>query len=68
MIGFWLAAGCAGRPFEYHSQNEIPAGAGIFSGAFAEGTPEDEDVKAALVNDFETFQRWKRDPRNASEY
>lgn len=25
-------AGCGGKPFEYHSQNEIPKGPGLFSG------------------------------------
>lgn len=25
-------AACAGEPFEYHSQNEIPKGPGVFSG------------------------------------
>lgn len=27
-----VLAACAGEPFEYHSQNEIPKGPGVFSG------------------------------------
>jgi hypothetical protein len=72
-----LAVGCSGQPFEYHSQNEIPEGPGIFSGkdgAFtlgggdAQSEPDAEAAQAAEATEFETFQRWKNDPRNAAEY
>ena len=49
-----LLSGCAGEPFVYHSQNEIPEGPGVFSrdwGAFASeaesGEEHQVDVRAA---------------------
>jgi len=73
-VGMLLTVGCGGQPFEYHSQNEIPEGPGAFSGADgsfnlgAQDSQNDNDVDAVRAAEFETFQRWKSDPRNAAEY
>jgi len=61
-------AGCGAAPFEYHSQNDIPRGPGMFSGpdgvfAWRSGSqaePPDRDSA-----EWQEFQEWKR--RKAAE-
>lgn len=55
-------AGCSATPYEYHSQNDIPRGPGMFSGpegAFVFRT-QDRDS-----DEWREFQEWKR--RKAAE-
>ena len=40
-----LLAGCGGKSFDYESGNEIPSGAGVFSGKDGEFTVYDSDAK-----------------------
>ena len=46
-------AGCGAAPFEYHSQNEIPLGPGMFSGR---------------ADERRDFERWKKEKAGSAEY
>lgn len=72
-----LAAGCAGKPFEYHSQQEIPRGSGAFSGedgAWSWSDSDDEDEPEAVQTqsseavEYQAFEQWKSDSQNAADY
>ena len=60
-------AGCAGAPFAYHSQREIPRGPGMLSGeegAFVFRTPGAAAAPSAdELREFAEWREWKR--RNA---
>ena len=45
-------ARCASEPVPYHSQNEIPRGAGLLTGAEGEFVLNSEDYRA--------YQEWRR--------
>jgi hypothetical protein len=53
-------AGCGAAPFEYHSQNDIPRGPGMFSGADGAFVFRTKDS-----DEWREFQEWKR--RKAAE-
>ena len=62
-------AGCAARPFEYRSQNEIPEGPGFLTGeagAFVLRTdeagplPPRESEEYREFREWREFQEWKR--------
>lgn len=59
--------GCGAAPFAYHSQREIPAGPGMFSGedgAFVFRAPGAAPAPSADERrEFEEWREWKR--RNA---
>jgi hypothetical protein len=44
-------AGCAGEPVPYHSQNEIPRGPGLLTGAQGEFVLSSEDYRE--------YQEWR---------
>lgn len=60
-------AGCGAAPYSYHSQREIPAGPGMFSGedgAFVLRAPGAAPAPSAdELREFRDWQEWKR--RNA---
>ena len=61
-------AGCGATPFEYHSQNDIPRGPGMFSGpdgVFAWSSTSDADAPDRDAAEWQEFQEWKR--RKAAE-
>ncbi len=81
LLTLMFVAGCSGKAFEYHSQNDIPRGPGMFSGedgAFtlysdAQGKPNAE--KSASENEmrdfkeFQEFRRWKESSgKDSPEY
>lgn len=61
-----FVTGCSGKAFEYHSHNEIPAGAGMFSGKDGAFTLYSDTEKktidaspASEACDFQTYRRWR---------
>lgn len=86
LMAFVIAAlfGCAGRPFDYHSGNEIPEGPGVFSGEDGEvtlfstgsGNPAAEKRPAGEepvtadeeYREFQEFQQWKEEKAEFEEF
>ena len=52
-------AGCGAAPLEYHSQNEIPLGPGMFSGNADERADFERWKKERDEAEYREFQEWR---------
>ncbi|KJS33225.1 MAG: hypothetical protein VR64_03170 [Desulfatitalea sp. BRH_c12] len=84
VAGAALLMGCAApKPFEYHSDNEIPKGPGLFSGEKGEFKLYDDSRKveaparqmatppapgSAEEAEFREFQEWRKDQKAFEEF
>ena len=63
---------CGGESFTYESQNEIPSGPGLFSGAEG-GYTKSIDLKSSdnqelSYQEFQAFNKWKNDKKEDPEF